>query len=116
MKDRLTYEEFEMQMIAFLMHRNVTFELDEKAVLNFPTFNIFVADKKRKHISLILCETYHYVTICFENEDEEENDEFIIRDADLFVKVSQAKKEYEDAKVVKQEKKNFKLLKLLTGE
>jgi len=114
MKDQLSYEETEEQMIAFLMRNNVTFKLDEKAVLNFPAFNIFVAGKKRKHIFLTLCETYHYVTICFENE--EENDEFIIRDVDLFVKVSQAKKEYEDNKVVEQRKKNFKLLKLLKGE
>ena len=58
--------------------------------------------------------TYHYVTICFENQ--EDNDEFIIRDVDLFIKVSQAKKEYEDNQIVEQQKKNFKLLKLLKGE
>lgn len=113
MKDQLTYDETEQCMIKFLMQPNVVFKLDKELSIPCPTFDIFINDKKRKDIFLTLYEGYHFVTLTFITK---ELDEYKLKDADLFVKVSMAKKEYEDNKVIKQEKKNFKLLKLLKGE
>ena len=113
MKDQLTYEETEQFMIKFLMQPNVVFKLDKKSKIPCPTFDIFINDKKRKDIFLTLYEGYHCVTLTFITK---ELDEYKLKDADLFVKVCKAKKEYEDNKIVEQEKKNFRLLQLLTGE
>ena len=113
MKDQLTYEETEQFMIKFLMQPNVIFKIDEKSTLPCPTFDIFINDKKRKDIFLTLDEAYHFVTLIFKTKELEE---YKLNNADLFVKVCKAKKAYEDNKIVEQEKKNFKLLKLLIGE
>ena len=113
MKDRLTYEETEQFMIKFLMQPNVTFKIDEKSTLPYPTFDIFIDGKKRKDIFLTLDEAYHFVTLIFKTKELEE---YKLNNVDLFVKVSHAKKEDDDNKIVEQEKKNFKLLQLLTGE
>lgn len=113
MKDRLTYEETELFMIKFLMQPNVIFKLDKKSKIPCPTFDIFINDKKRKDIFLTLNEAYHFVTLIFKTKDL---DEYKLNNTDLFVKVCKAKKEDDDNKIIEQEKKNFKLLKLLTGE
>lgn len=113
MKNRLTYEETEQFMTKFLMQSNVIFKLDEKSTLPWPAFDIFINDTKRKDIFLTLDEAYHFVTLVFRTKDF---DEYKLNNTDLFVKVSQAKKEYDDNKIIEQEKNNFELLKLLTGE
>lgn len=112
MKNRLTYEETELFMIKFLMQPNVIFKLDEKSTLPCSTFDIFINDKKRKDIFLTLDEAYHFVTLIFRTK---ELDEYKLNDTDLFVKVCKVKKE-DDNKIIEQEKKNFRLLQLLTGE
>lgn len=113
MKDRLTYEETEQFMTRFLIQPNVIFKIDKKSTLPCPTFDIFINGKKRKDIFLTLDEAYHFITLIFKTEELEE---YKLNNVDLFVKVSHAKKEHEDNKVVEQEKKNFRLLQLLTGE
>lgn len=113
MKDRLTYKETEQFMIKFLMQSNVIFKIDEKSTLSCPTFNIFINGKKRKDIFLTLDETYHFTTLIFTTKELEE---YKLNNIDLFVKVCKVKKEYDDNTIVEQEKKNFKLLQLLTGE
>ena len=113
MKNRLTYEDTELFMIKFLMQPNVIFKMDEKSTLPCPTFDIFINGKKRKDIFLTLDEAYHFVTLIFRTK---ELDEYKLNDTDLFVKVCKVKKEDDDNKTIEQEKKNFRLLQLLTGE
>lgn len=113
MKDRLTYEETEQFMAKFLMQPNVIFKIDEKSTLPYPTFDIFINGKKRKDIFLTLDEAYHFITLIFKTKELEE---YKLNDIDLFVKVCKVKKEYNDNEIIEQEKKNFKLLKLLIGE
>lgn len=113
MKDRLTYEETEQYMTKFLMQPNVIFKIDKKSTLPCPTFDIFINGKKRKDIFLTLDEAYHFVTLIFKTKELEE---YKLNNVDLFVKVCKAKREDDDNKIMEQEKKNFKLFKLLTGE
>ena len=112
MKDQLTYEETTNKMIEYLLQSNVTFKKYENT--NFPgtSFSIFYNGKRNKKAFVVLDESYHFITLVFTPELET----YHLSDVDLFVKVSKAKKEYEDAEVIKRQKKNFKLLKLLTGE
>lgn len=112
MKDQLTYEETINQMTKYLLQSNVTFKKYENTNFSGTSFSIFYNGKRNKKAFVVLDESYHFITLVFTPELET----YHLSDIDLFVKVSQAKKEYEDTKVVRQQKKNFKLLKLLTGE
>ena len=115
MKDRLTYEETQEEIVKYLLKDNITFKLDKKSTLPCPTFDIFINGKRRKDIFLTLDEAYYFVTLIFKTK-EDALEEYRLNDTDLFVKVCKVKKEYDDSKIIEQEKKNFKLLKLLTGE
>ena len=112
MKDQLTYEETTNKMIEYLLQSNITFKKYENKNFAGTLFSIFYNGKRNKKAFVVLDESYHFITLVFTPELET----YHLSDVDLFVKVSKAKKEYEDAEVVKRQKKNFKLLKLLTGE
>lgn len=112
MKDQLSYEETEKQMTEYLLQNNIIFKKCEDSDLPQPSFNVFYNNKRNKKVFVILNESYHFITLVFKPNYEE----YCLNDTNLFVKVSKAKKEYEDNQIVEQQKKNFNLLKLLKGE
>ena len=112
MKDRLTYNETVNKMTEYLLQSNVTFKKYENKNFAGTSFSIFYNGKRNKKAFIVLDESYHFITLVFTPKFER----YHLSDVDLFVKVSHAKKEYEDNKVLEQEKKNFRLLQLLTGK
>ena len=116
MNNRIDYENAVKEMTKFLCQDNVSFKYIEDSGDGEEKYNIIVNNRIKKGFTIYYNSSYNTVRVKYYNNSLEDDQVFGINNFEVRDKILKAQNQYKIQKTEKEEKLNFKILKLLIGK